>query len=406
MSWQRNYVVLPSGERIRYALLIRPDADVYSVRFKAPVVGRVTRSTGRAKKVDAIESAHRLILEEYGAVAPSSETVTWDVAKERLRHAMEADGKRPKTITGYVETLDKLTALFPLAKGPSDVTDRMAGDFKTKYAKARYSRARKSSEKVQVRQYARKPKSVDDRIRTLKAVFGWFQKLHLVDGNPFEKVAPPELDRHEVKYVRKEDTSAFFKWLEERYPGWRMPRLFFRVKAVTACRLEDICSLRSDQLRDGRLVFTADTTKNRSERYALLPARLYAKLEAYAGPTYVWESYPAELIEANKAKGFPTHRQNPEFEVRRLYLWVLQLMQAYQKDTGRHLSSHDFRRAAFTRAAENGVHPKLAATAFDVTAETMMRYYTATEKRETADEVLGGLADKLVPEETDKEEEE
>ena len=35
-----------------------------------------------------------------------------------------------------------------------------------------------------------------------------------------------------------------------------------------------------------------------------------------------------------------------------------------------------------------------------------MRYYTATEKRETADEVLGSLADKLVPQETDKEEEE
>jgi hypothetical protein len=32
-----------------------------------------------------------------------------------------------------------------------------------------------------------------------------------------------------------------------------------------------------------------------------------------------------------------------------------------------------------------------------VTAETMLRYYTGTEKKRTADEVLGGLADRLLP---------
>lgn len=34
--------------------------------------------------------------------------------------------------------------------------------------------------------------------------------------------------------------------------------------------------------------------------------------------------------------------------------------------------------------------------AFDVTAETMLRYYTATEQKKTSDEVLGGLADMLL----------
>jgi hypothetical protein len=72
-------------------------------------------------------------------------------------------------------------------------------------------------------------------------------------------------------------------------------------------------------------------------------------------------------------------------------------MQAYQKATGNDLSSHDFRKAAFTRAAEKDIHPKRAATAFDVTAETMLRYYTATDKKKTADEVLGGLVDDLRP---------
>src|SRR5262249_51665119 len=141
----------------------------------------------------------------------------------------------------------------------------------------------------------------------------------------------------------------------------------------------------------------ADQTKNRSERYAILPAEVYAALVAYKGKIYLWERYPPELIAANKAKGYPTHRQKPEFTPQRLYLWVLQLMGYYQKATGRDLSSHDCRRAAFTRAAEKDVHPKRAAVAFDVTAETMLRYYTATEKKKTADDVLSGLADDLLP---------
>jgi hypothetical protein len=51
----------------------------------------------------------------------------------------------------------------------------------------------------------------------------------------------------------------------------------------------------------------------------------------------------------------------------------------------RDLRSHDFRRAAFTRAA------------FDVTLETMLRYSTATEKKKTSDDVLTEQADKLLP---------
>jgi integrase len=397
MPWQRNYATLNTGERVRYALLERLDADAYYVRFRGRDGQRVLRSTKTLKKVDAIGAAHQIILEEYGQVAPSSEAVTWAVAKEKLKAAMEAEGKRPKTVKGYLETLDKLAGMFPLAKGPADITDRMAGDFKTKYASGQFTRKRKLKAGEQAPAYRRRLKSLDSRLRTLKALFGWFVKLRLVDANPFEKVEQPELDRHEVKYVREGDLGDFFGWLARRYPGWRMPVLFFSVKALTGCRLEDLCGLRSGQLQDGRLVFTADQTKNRSERYAPLPADLYAELESYKGITHLWERYPPELVAANKANGWPTHRQKLEFTPTRLYQWVVQIMQAYQAQTGKDFSSHDFRKAAFTRAAEEDVHPKRAATAFDVTAETMLRYYTATEKKRTADEVLGGLADKLLP---------
>ena len=159
MAWQRNYVVLPSGERVRFALLQRDDADAIYVRFSGKDGKRAKKSTGQRRKSDAIGEAHRIILEEYGVVAPTSETVTWAVAQGKLREAMEADGKRPKTIQGYMETLDKLIAMFPLAKGPADVTDRMAGDFKTKYGKGGFTRKRelKQGEKPVLRREARSP---------------------------------------------------------------------------------------------------------------------------------------------------------------------------------------------------------------------------------------------------------
>lgn len=397
MGWQRNYVTLKSGERVRYSLIERAGSTAYFVRFKAPHGRRLEKSTGEAKKAAATDAAHRIIQEEYGEVAPTSESVTWEAAKARLQEAMAADGKRPRTVAGYLETLDKLIAMFPRASGPADVTDRMAAEFKERYAKGRFTRKRKVMPGQPAPDHARKLKSLDSRIRTLKAVFSWLKDIRLVTANPFEGVEGPHLDRREVKYVRQGDVEAFFQWLDARYPDWAMPRLFFAVKALTACRLQDLCEIRSSQLQDGRIVFTADTTKNRSERYAVLPAATYAQADAYKGPAYLWERYPAELREATARRGAPTHRLNPEFSPRRLYLWVVALMQDYQKQTGRHLSSHDFRRAAFTRAAEKDIHPKRAAVAFDVTAETMMRYYTATEKKRTADEVLGGLAEDLLP---------
>src|SRR5687768_7238281 len=134
MPWQHTYVTLTNGDRVRYTLILRLDADGYYVRFRSRDGRRTQRSTKTLNKPDAIGEAHRIILEEYGQIAPTSESVTWAVAKEKLRAEMAADGKRPKTVKGYLETLDKLIAMFPLAKGPADVTDRMAGDFKTKYA--------------------------------------------------------------------------------------------------------------------------------------------------------------------------------------------------------------------------------------------------------------------------------
>jgi integrase len=394
MAWQRNYVTLRSGDRIRYAFFSHPQSPSYCVRFRGKDGKYVRLSTGQVKKPAAIEEAHRLVRERYEEIAPSSDVVTWSVAAQKLKVAMVADNKRPGTIRSYEETLRRLMEVFPLAKGPADVTDYMANDFKAKYASGTFSRKPQKKDQ-QVPVYGRSTKSLDSRIRTLKAVFGWFKQLRLVDANPFANVEQPELDRPEVKYVRQDDLDHFLGWLEGRYPNWRMPHLFFAVKALTACRLGDICALRSGQLLEGRLVFEASQTKNRSERYALLPTAVYAELDAYKGKEFLWERYPVEL--GRYTKSVTRHKVLPTFSPDRLSMWIRAVMRDYQNQTGKDLSSHDFRKAAFTRAAEADIHPKRAAVAFDVTPETMLKYYTATEKKRTADEVLGSLQNSLLP---------
>src|SRR5690349_3150306 len=133
MSWQQNFVTLTTGDRVRYTLQTRSGFPWYFVYFRGADRRRLERSTGCERKVDAIEAAHRLILEEYGQVAPLAERMPWETARAKLEEAMNADGKRSRTISEYLKTLKHLAAMFPLAKGPADITDRMAGDFKTKY---------------------------------------------------------------------------------------------------------------------------------------------------------------------------------------------------------------------------------------------------------------------------------
>jgi hypothetical protein len=114
MSWGQNFVILRNGERIRYALFQKEGTPFYYVRFKGKDGQYMKPSTGCARKVDAINAAHKIILDYYEeTLPPRIEKVTWDEAKAKLTEAMLADNKRPKTIKDYIETLDKLIAMYP-----------------------------------------------------------------------------------------------------------------------------------------------------------------------------------------------------------------------------------------------------------------------------------------------------
>jgi len=191
------------------------------------------------------------------------------------------------------------------------------------------------------------------------------------------------------------DLVELFNWLDGYCPHWQFPKLFLTVKAYTASRLADRCGLRADQVQEvveqfGGVRFDADQVKGRKERTVPLPLDMAEALTGFAGKKYLWERYVGQLRDVLKKKGVPTHRLNPEFSPTRLYQWVENLFKEYNatKPKSGPLTSHQFRKRAFTLAHKGGIRPHDAAIAFGCNVDTLMRHYVALDEQEVTDDVF------------------
>jgi hypothetical protein len=193
-----------------------------------------------------------------------------------------------------------------------------------------------------------------------------------------------------VKYATDEQIEHFYHWIGEQFGEWPFPRLFLTAKAFTDCRLMDLCALKSVQLREGRLVFPADLTKGRMERSVRLAADLFAELDAFKGQTWLWEQYIGGLKAALLAKGFPTHQLVPVFSPQRLYFWTETLFANYRKAFPARpvLTTHTFRKRAFTQAWHAGVDPRRASIAYGSHVDTVMEHYVLMDEQQVTDEVF------------------
>lgn len=128
-----------------------------------------------------------------------------------------------------------------------------------------------------------------------------------------------------------------------------------------------------------------------------LPAELYTRLNAIKGPAYLWESYPAGLIEAVKRMGCPTHLIKADFAPRRLYNWIETLFIEFGEANPEKpsINSHQLRKRAFTAAWEHGIDPRRAAIAIGCNPDTVMRHYVKLDEQAVTDEVMVKLASKL-----------
>ncbi|MBX9581044.1 MAG: site-specific integrase [Gemmataceae bacterium] len=222
----------------------------------------------------------------------------------------------------------------------------------------------------------------------------------MADENPWETVDLPKLDRLPIRKLSGNQVTTFFGWLAKRWHGWELPTLFFEVKAVTGCRLGDLCSGKTGDLHEkNRLVFTPAAAKGRKERVGVLPPDLFAKLKAMAGRVYLWESYADELPKYLKLRGVPTHRVNPAFDPGRLCWWAKDEVDDFNKahpDKPK-LKSHDFRKRAVTEAHRAGLDVDTAAAAVGMSPSTARGYYLAMDQEKAAGELAAKLADTLRP---------
>ena len=375
-----------NGQLVGFNIKLFGNNPTYCVFFRTPDGRRVRRDTNRTRLAQAVEAARIIIEKEYAPAPANPEKVTWDQAIERLKARLATSGNRSSTLGYYLKLIRSVQAMYARTEqnGPADITPSMAATWRDKMMSTPGRRKKLPS-----------PHYVAGMIGGLSALWQkWFMDdLKIVQGNPWQDVEPPKADRLPVQYATDDMIVPFYAWIAERFGDWPFPKLFLSTKAYTGCRLMDLCALRAGQLQGDRLVFPPDLTKGRKERKVPLPDDLAEALSQFKGDTWLWENYLPGLKAALRAKGWPTHQLNMEFSPQRLYFWVETLFADYRKafPDRSALTTHMFRKRAFTMAWQAGIDMREASIAYGCNVDTLMRHYVALDEQQVTDNVFARM---------------
>ena len=362
-----NSTTLPNGRVVGYGLVDK--GGLWRVRFSCEGK-RVEVSTGTAVKGEARTRAVAIIRDRFDPSASAARSASWD----EIVTFMEAHPHlRPASRRLYLKSIKSLRLIFPDHEGPAALTPKEAAKFLREFSRGRSAN------------------TVRNAYRHLSSLFAkHLRGAGYVESNPWDAVDPPPEVRHEPRAPTDEEFAELMTYLEATYPGWTLIRLFVQLKAYTGCRTGDVCALRSDQLRDGRIFFDPDQTKTRAGRSVPLPPEMLAGLESIKGETYLWERFASDAVKyrPNNSKGAI------EFSPSYLYWAVAGIFKAFNKSRpGKpRLRPHDLRRRALTQAAIL-FGTDAAARAIGVDPQTARRYYIDAQRASKTDEVFGGLAD-------------
>ncbi len=378
--------VLPNGSRVRFSLKRRSRDPYYLVCFRGPDQMRRERSTKELNKKRAIDSALGIIKAEYEPELPEKPNPGWDEAIEVMRRYMQGDNLRAGTIQQYELAVGHLRRLFPGSSGPGDITPAMAQKFKSL----------RLGEDVL-------PRTVAGNVDNLRIVYGhwWCDVCKVLETNPFADVAPPKYEKKPPRVIKPEEEVAFLTWLSSKVGKWRLPLLFLTVKSLTGCRIGELATTHTTNLREGRLCFDAVTTKGRKQRAVKLPAAIYEELQKVAGPNFVFERFSDQLRAYHQKRGKTNHAQMVRsFEPRRLVNWLEDRLVEFLAEHPeiKKFKLHNFRGTAMSKALEAGVSYEQAAVAFGCNPATMRQHYIALDEVAISDGVMdkiqGGRGEK------------
>lgn len=377
--------VLDDGRRVRFSLKKREGRDPYYLAsFRGPDGRRKELSTKEPNKKRATDAAVAIVREAYRPLIESPKNPPWDGAIESMVEQMHADNLRPSTIDQYVLVIKALRRACPTTHGPAEITPLMASQFKASRRKAgRWGRP------ISVR-------TLKGNLDNLNIVYNkwWIGECKLLDRNPFGEVSLPKLDKSRPRVLLPTEVASFLGWLSQRWGGWRLPVLLLETKRLVGCRILELSSASTSELREGRLYFPADETKGRKERGVKLPSDVYQELEAIAGPRYLWESFPIELGRVYHDRGWKrAGRVEPEFRPVRLKKWLQREKRAYlkQNPSVKRFKLHNLRGTAMTKAKEAGISYEDAAIAFGCNPDTMRKHYVALDETDISDRVMDAI---------------
>jgi integrase len=353
-----NTANLPDGTAVGYSLVRRRGR--WRVRFIGPDGRRVERGTGHKKKGDALGDAGDIILAEFRpTLPPEPEKSNWDAA---LRDLVNTPDLRPDSIRAYRAAVRAVRKVFPDLGGPADVTPPMAHRFKREFLSGTYARGKASD----AARYKRSPTSCTTYLRVLRSLWRkHFKPLGHVTDNPWLDVPYPNAPKG--KRVRVPDEyviTAFFRWLEQKHPGWELPRVFVKLKMLAGCRTLDLCQAMTANLGPDSLTLPAGATKTRTDRRVPLTADLVADLRRLAGPRWLWE----RALEESKV-----YRPNPRTKS----------MTAFDPSTWRWTIQNLFREFNRGRAAEARLRPH------DLRARAITIVVTATGSVDATAQAMG-----------------
>jgi integrase len=373
---------LVAGKSIGFSVKQFGDSPSYFACFRDADGRRLKRDTNHARLGQAVDIARAIIEKEFAPPETIGQNVTWDDTIKRLSARLATSGNRTSTLDYYLKCIRLVRGK---TAGPAEITPAIAAKWRDDIMTT-----------VNRRKKLPSPHYVAGMLTGLSSLWQkWFvDDLKIVGVNPWADVTAPRADKIQVRFATDEQIADLYKWTGERFGDWPFPRLFLATKAFTGCRLLDLCSMKSAQLRGGRLIFPANTAKGRKERAVPLSKELFASLDAFKGKVWLWEGYLPGLLAALTAKGFPTHQMNPEFSPQRLYYWVETLFADYRKaNTDKPLlTTHMFRKRAFTMAWKAGMDARRASIAYGCNVDTLMRHYVDLDEQAVTDEVFAAMS--------------
>lgn len=398
---------------VRYSDHVRKGSDFLQVEFNGPDGAKVRKSTtgkyrGVIKGVPQpdeqfhIDAARHIVRAFQSMMPQAAQKKTWEEALDEAIGTIEDDA-RPDTISGYRIAVQRVQDFLPEVKYPQDMTAELAQRFGRLLLSTPYTRGKSTIQRK------RTPVTLSMYVRTLSGLWGHFQELGILRGNPWSDFAVKTSVKKALKKADKippyvpteEHITKFFAYVRTRYPQWHSLHALLSLKLQTASRSHDVTQLLSEQVRDtpegGSLVFSAKQTKTKTDRFVPLSKELFQELQAVKGNVWLFENIVKDWPKFRPGKNAIPTTYSPR-KVQALMENIFQEYSDANPDVPR-ISPHDFRRRTITLMVTATQSVDVTAQALGLNPNTARKHYLDAEAAFNARAAFAKVGDKLRPQE-------